>query len=74
MMKINHTSGFSISFCQNGDRRHRRFIKFQNFDGLYGQDDNMHHLTMFGSDRSNHFWNMAILRFLKWRRQPSCIF
>jgi len=39
--------------------------KFQNFDGQHGQDDNMHHLTKFGSDRWNHFWNMAILWFFK---------
>jgi len=63
MMKISQTSGFPL-FCQNGDRHHRGFIKFQNFNGQHGQDDNMRHLTNFGSDRSNHFWNMAILRFL----------
>jgi len=25
----------------------------------------MHHLTKFGSDQLNHFWNMAMLRFFK---------
>ena len=49
-MKISQTSGFSV-FHQNGDRHHRGFKKIQNFDGQHGQDDNMDHLTKFGSDR-----------------------
>ena len=62
--RSNRCGGMTI-FCHNGDRRHRGFIKFHNFNGQHGQDDNRHHLTKFGSDRSNHFWNMAIVRFLK---------
>jgi len=55
---------FSI-FCQNSDRHHRVFIKYQNSDGQHGHDDNIRHRTRLGSTRSSHFWNMAILRFFK---------
>ena len=61
MMKIIQTSGFRF-FCQNCDHHHCGFIKFQNFDGQHGQADSMCQLTKFGSVRSNHLWNMAILR------------
>ena len=47
---ISQTSGFSF-FCQNGDRYHRGFMKFQNFDGQHSHYDNMHHRTKLGSDR-----------------------
>jgi len=30
-MKISQTSGFSISFCQNGDRHRRGLMKFSKF-------------------------------------------
>jgi len=52
-MKISQTSGLSVFLSEwgVGDRHHRGFIKFQNFDGQHGQDDNMHHLTKFCSDR-----------------------